>query len=271
MTAKKRTKKMSDKKHIDNAAKQKAYRERNQTTPKKPILTQQQKDKRREDKLFNFAEVRLHLIYCNYNDEYDLRENGFNFKYRPKREDIYFNFYEIDTKEDYLLINSPGVFCFFRGQQNILDKIDEYVKQYPTVKVIDERTPDQIQFKPIPEDRYGDVIFRETGKEANYIIIQCKKHPYSVCRESDERTQEQLFIEETKNPFNNNKYFPGIEEERLRDMEYMFGEHPLPTNNEKPLLFDINGKISPLNELAGFNVTHSNALPVFADVSGVLC
>ena len=265
---------MSDKIHTDKAAKQKAYRDRHRTKPKTAPLTSDERDKRREDKLFNFTEVRLHLIYCNYNDEYDLRENGFNFKYRPKREDIYFNFYEIDTKEDYVGINSPGVYYFYRGQQNILDKIEGYVKQYPTVKVLDERTPEQIQFKTIPKDERGSIIYRATGKEANYIIKQCKKHPYSFSYppdypEEEMLTRKQQFDEETKNPFNNNSYFPGIEEERLRQEQQMFGEHPLPTNNEKPLLFDNNGET--LNEVAGFNVTHSNGLPIFADMSGVLC
>lgn len=266
-----------------NAERQRDYKEKHRTKPKTIPLTQAQRDKRREDKQFDFNEVRLHLVYEINLHKHCLREDGFSFRYRPKKEDIYFNFDGIDTKDDYLEIFVNGGYYYEKGQQGFLNKIQDYIKKYPYVIVLDERTEDQKCFKAISKDERGSIMYRKYGKEACNIVRQCRKHPRIECTPDEcNLTWEEYFNEDTKNPFKNNIYFAGIEEERLKEAEQMFGEIPLSTN-DKSMLFDkeclhrSNGEISPLNEIAGFNQhvnvipIHNNGLPVFADMSGVLC
>jgi hypothetical protein len=195
------------------AERSRKYRERHRTKPKTAPLTSDERDKRRDDKQFNFKEVRLHLVSCVTN-EHCLEAEGFSFKYRPRKEDIYYNFSGIDYKEDILNIGYQGLNYYKKGRKSVFYQIIKYRKTYPKIIIIDERTPEQKQYKDLTYTQGS--ILHLANKEGWNIVNECEKHDYSVSSPFDtHRTKREIFIDDTKNPFNNNKYFPGIEDERL--------------------------------------------------------
>lgn len=203
---------MTTKIHSNNADRQKAYRERNRIHPKHKALTVNERAKKREDKLFNFKEVRLHLV-CSSINEHSLGEEGFSFRYRPKKEDIYFNFSGMEYKEDTLIIGGHGLAYYEKGRKGIFYKIIKYRNQFPYVKIIDERTTEQRRF--MPYDYKGSMLIHKANKEGWKIVDECKKYPGCGDFPGCKLTLREIFNEDTHNPFSNDKYFPGIEDKRL--------------------------------------------------------